>query len=253
MRLTDHFHLQGAFLFRWRGLVPLMILLPIAAALKASGQFDRLFGETAEEVWDVTCVTLAFAGLAVRAAAVACAPAGTSGRNTRDQRAEMLNTTGLYSVVRHPLYLGNCIIYIAVILSVKVWWLLLVVIPLLALYYERIMMAEEVYLDRRFCDVYRAWAARTPALIPDLSRWTPPSLPFSWRNVLRREYNGFYGIVFAMTVVEFATDVIGEGVSPATWLTTDRGWIAFFLVGTVLWIALRTIKKRTGWLRDVGR
>ena len=31
----------------------------------------------------------------------------TSGRNTHDQVADSLNTSGIYSIVRHPLYVGN--------------------------------------------------------------------------------------------------------------------------------------------------
>lgn len=34
-------------------------------------------------------------------------PKGTSGRNTSQQVADTLSTDGVYSVVRHPLYLGN--------------------------------------------------------------------------------------------------------------------------------------------------
>lgn len=253
MRLTDSFHTQGDFLFRWRGLIPLLAVPPLAGALTASGQFDLWFGEATEEAWDLFCVILAFAGLGIRVATAGCAPAGTSGRNTASQRAAALNTTGIYSIVRNPLYLGNCVIYLAAILSVKVWWLAFVIVPLIVLYYERIIVAEEAFLDRTYGDTYRAWVARTPAFFPNLSRWTPPALPLSWRNALRREYNGFYGIVFALTAIEALTDMVGESKTFTEWTHEDPQWVAFFLAGTVIWLAVRTIKKRTGWLRVEGR
>jgi protein-S-isoprenylcysteine O-methyltransferase Ste14 len=253
MRLTDNIQVQGDFLFRCRGLIPLLVLVPIAAALTSSGQFERWFGEAAEEAWDVYCVVLAFAGLAVRAATIGYAPAGTSGRNTEQQRAEALNTTGLYSIVRNPLYLGNCITYLAILLSVKVWWLPLAVVPLMILYYERIIMAEERFLDQKYGETYREWVKRTPAFFPKFSRWRPSPLPFSSRNVLRREYNGFYAIVLATTTLEVGTEIFGESMAFADVIRENPGWIAFVVAGTAIWVVLRTIKKRTNWLRVEGR
>ncbi|MGC9453013.1 MAG: methyltransferase family protein, partial [Oceanipulchritudo sp.] len=51
---------------------------------------------------------------------------GTSGRNTKQQVAYSLNTTGFYSVVRNPLYLGNFFMYLGIALFTHHWWLVLV-------------------------------------------------------------------------------------------------------------------------------
>ena len=56
------------------------------------------------------------------------APRGTSGRNTLGQVAEVLNTSGMYSVVRNPLYLGNFVIWLGLALFIKVWWCILIVV-----------------------------------------------------------------------------------------------------------------------------
>lgn len=100
----------GQFFFRWRSYLPYLLALPLIVALPQSGWFETAFGEAAEIAWDVFAALVAFAGLGIRVAAVGVAPVGTSGRNARAQRADSLNTTGLYSVVRNPLYLGNAII-----------------------------------------------------------------------------------------------------------------------------------------------
>ncbi len=55
-------------------------------------------------------MVISFFGLALRVIVVGHAPYGTSGRNTREQVADTLNTTGMYSIVRHPLYLANYLI-----------------------------------------------------------------------------------------------------------------------------------------------
>ena len=116
------------------------------------------------------------------------------------QVAESLNTTGLYSVVRHPLYLGNFLMWLGVALFPRSLSFVAAVVFAFWLYYERIMIAEEAFLRERFGERFDAWADRTPAFIPSLRRWTRPRLAFSLRKVLRKEYNGLLAVV-AVAVV----------------------------------------------------
>ena len=111
------------------------------------------------------------------------APAGTSGRNTREQVANTLNRTGIYSVVRHPLYLGNYLIILGFALWPHVWWLIVLTSCFYALYYERIMLAEENFLRQRFGETFEKWSAQTPAFLPKFRGWKPSAVPFCWRTV----------------------------------------------------------------------
>lgn len=253
MLLKDRIARQGAFLFRWRSFLPLMLVLPALIALPQSGYLEDWLGETAEEVWEVFCVLVAFAGLAVRIATVGFAPAGTSGRNTAGQRADTLNTSGLYSIVRNPLYVGNAIVLFGFVLEIKVWWLALITIPCVLLYYERIIYAEEAYLQTRFGAAYEAWAARTPALLPNPRLWRRPALPFSLRAALRREYHGLFLIVTVTTLIEAVSDIVGKGYGIERWLREDTGWVVFLLVGAIAYATIRLIRKRTAWLVVPGR
>ncbi len=79
-----------------------------------------------------------------------------------------------------------------------------------ALYYERIIGAEEIFVQRKFGKTYTDWAARTPVFIPKPWRWRPEP-PFSCRTVLRREYNGLFFIVVAFTLIEPIDDVLLQG------------------------------------------
>ena len=100
------------------------------------------------EIWQGCCLAVSLLGLVVRIITVGRAPMGTSGRNTREQVANTLNSTGMYSVVRHPLYLGNYLIMMGFALWPHVWWLAVLTTCFYALYYERIMLAEEAFLRR---------------------------------------------------------------------------------------------------------
>ena len=243
----------GRFFFRWRSYLPYLLVVLVAMALPHSGWFESTFGENAEVMWDVFSSLVAFAGLGVRVATVGCTPAGTSGRNTRSQRAEVLNTTGIYSVVRNPLYLGNAVVVLGLALAVKVWWVVPAALAATWFFYARVIAAEESFLSGKFGPAYDSWRVATPVIIPDVALWRAPSLPFSLRNVLRREYNGFYQIVVALTALELLTDVVGEGTSLAEFASDDRHWLWFFGIGTLIWVVLRALKKHTGVLRVEGR
>jgi protein-S-isoprenylcysteine O-methyltransferase Ste14 len=244
---------QGAVLFRWRGILPLVLIPALLLASLQSAQFKHWFGEPVEEVFEVLCGLLAFLGLLVRCLTVGFVPAGTSGRNTSGQRATRLNTTGPYSVVRNPLYLGNFLILLGMALLSKVWWFPLLAELAFALYYERIIVAEESFLARRFGRAYVAWAARTPAFMPDPRPWQPPRLAFSFRTVLRREHSGLLTVVVGLTLVELLSDVLGEGEALSFWGRNDIGWVIFMLFGVVLGGSAWFVKRRTSWLVVAGR
>jgi protein-S-isoprenylcysteine O-methyltransferase Ste14 len=199
-------------------------------------------------MWEIVCLTIALAGLAFRSFAVGTTPAGTSGRNTQTQVADVLNTTGMYSIVRHPLYVGNYCMWLGVALFPRIWWLPLVVTLIFWLYYERIMFAEEEFLRQRFGESFEEWAARTPAFLPNTALWMPASLPFSWRTVLRREYSGLYGLIGSFMLLELVGDCMEHGR-----LVVDPVWGVMFGAMTLVFIVLVLLKRHTRLLSVVGR
>lgn len=181
--------------------------------------------------------------------AVGCAPRGTSGRNVKEQRAEVLNNTGIYSMVRHPLYLGNFVIWFGIILSVRLWWFMTVAVLVFWLYYERIMFAEEEFLRKKFGDEFLKWASVTSAFFPTkLRKWRPPDLPFKFKNALRREYSGFFAIISVFSLLELIKSRIVEGE-----FVFDPFWATIFIFGLVIYLTLLILKKKTKFLDAQGR
>lgn len=244
---------QGDWLFRWRSYLPLVIVPVAVVAFLQSDWVVHSFGDAAEDLFDYCCLAIAFCGLALRAAIVGFVPRGSSGRTTHHQRAEALNTTGMYSQMRHPLYLANFLIFLGFLLVFKS--LLFVLVGSLAyfLYYERIMLAEENFLRAKFGDEYLHWAQRTPALLPRCTGWVWPDLPFSLRTVLRREYPGFYLITVFFLVVEGIEAVVLDHAVLADWIIDEPVWVVLFGVGTLAYLGLRLTRRYTTWLVVVGR
>ena len=253
MRLQDRLRAHGGFLFRWRGVVPLALLPLVALALPESERIDAALGEHAAHGFFLACLALSYGGLGIRFLTAGFAPAGTSGRNTRGQRAAVLVTTGPYSVVRNPLYVGNFIAMLGIVVSLKVWWLVLVFLLAYALYIERVVAAEEAYLSQRFGAAYQRWVAVTPAFVPQFSNWRRAEQAFSLRSALRREYSGVMAVASAYLLLELATDIGVEGEHLLTWVHSDRMWVVVAAVSAALYLALRFLKRYTRLLVVQGR
>ena len=254
MILREELEAQGAVLFRWRSFVPFVILPVVVSAALSSETFADGHAAVLARLYDLCCILISFAGLAVRAYTVACAAPRTSGRNTKEQRADSLNTSGVYSIVRNPLYLGNFIMFLGMLLFIKVWWLIVIATLAYVLYYERIVLAEERFLIDKFGQEYLDWADRTPAMIPVLRLWRRPDCKFSLRIVLRREYNGMFLIVAIFYLLEWADRLLFKHIAPDGIITLEEApgiyWTSFFLFGALLFVVLRSIKKHTTLLNE---
>jgi len=83
----------------------------------------------------------------------------------------VLVTTGIYSIVRHPIYLGLLIITFGLVLSSGVW-AQMIVWAALAMLLTYKMRWEEVLLSKKYKG-YSQYMANVPALIPGLKPKNP--------------------------------------------------------------------------------
>ncbi len=246
MALQEELGRAGNWLFRRRSYLPLAL---IALFLLSLPDYRYLGGsERIEHLWQLLGLAVSFFGLGIRAYTIGHTPGRTSGRNSRAQVAEQLNTTGIYSLLRHPLYVGNFFMWLGIILLPHNYWLALAFILLYVLYYERIMYAEEAFLRQKFGASFTSWAERTPAVLPRFSAFVPPDLPFSLRNVLRREYNGFFAVIACMFLIEAAQDFIVQRR-----FALDPHWLAILGASFLIWAVLRLLNKKTRLLKVAGR
>lgn len=246
MALREEMCKTGSWFFRWRSYLPLIIF---GVMFMAITDFHYPYNNhTLDEVWEVLCLVISFSGLLIRIKTVGHTPENTSGRNTKEQIANRLNTTGMYSIVRNPLYLGNFLIFMGVASFLRLWWFSLVVLLMFILYYERIILAEEEYLRKKFGEIFLKWAEETPCFFPKFNKWTSPDLPFSLKNALKREYSGFFGIIASFTFLEIVGDLIIKKK-----FELDLMWVILFSGGLFIYLILRTIKRKTKLLNVEGR
>lgn len=246
MKLSKQFEESGNWLFRWRSYLPLFMMGLLILTMRYLKYPEH--NHTLDQLWEVLCLAVALFGQGIRVFTVGYVPRGTSGRNTIGQKAAVLNTTGMYSIVRHPLYLSNFFMWLGVSMFIRVWWFSLIVALVFWLYYERIMFAEEIFLENKFGDTFSKWAETTPCFFPDLKKWKSPGLPFSLKTVIKREYSTFFAIISAFTVLEICGDVFSRGK-----LVFDLMWMILFAGSTLLYLTFLTLKKKTSLLDVNGR
>ena len=240
MALQEEMESQGNYLFRHRGTFPIIILV--------IGFYIFLQRDKHEQgIYEYVCFAIAMFGLYIRSYTVGHTPANTSGRNTSGQLADDLNTTGIYSIVRHPLYLGNFFMWFGVALLTANLWFIVSFIFIYWVYYERIMFAEEQFLRKKFGAIYTSWAKETPAFLPTFNKFIKPSLPFSWKKVLKKEKNGLVA-VFLIFFIFYAT---------ACYFEKQEINNSFLIYGSAfsvaLYLFLKYLKKYTKVLDEEGR
>jgi protein-S-isoprenylcysteine O-methyltransferase Ste14 len=248
MPLREEIEKQGQFLFKWRSYLPLFAIPLFIAALAQSQHLKAKYGDMVDLLWTVFSVIISFFGLLVRCLVAGFVPRGTSGRNTLTQRAEFLNTTGMYSIVRNPLYLGNFLITLGLFMLTQAWWFILLGTLGFLLYYERIIFTEEEFLRLQYGKPFIDWASHTPVFFPDFRLWRKPVLAFSFKTVLRREHSTFFAIIASFTFLHIASGLLLHKT-----IMVELGWRIFFVCGFVTYFILRFLKKKTKLLNVKDR
>lgn len=208
----------------------------------------RIGSPVFEFLWEVSCLLISLVGLSVRGLTIGTIPRGTSGRGTKSPRADVLNTAGMYSIVRHPLYLGNFLIVLGISLFSRSWALPIIISLASMLHYERVIWHEEKYLERKFGDEFRAWAARVPIIIPRFRNYQPPGLSFSWKAAVKREFYGLFGI----SAVFLGLDTFGDFVVYQK-IQFDPMWMLLFIIGLIFFALMQFLKKGASLLKVSGR
>ena len=258
MALIQTMEATGAKLFKYRGQIPVLIFalsLPILfftnrnlyECINVASIISLVYF-----ICIILSVLLVIAGLALRAYTVCTTPKGASGRNTARQVADHLNTKGIYSVVRHPLYLANYLIWAGLLVYTMNIFAFIIVSLVYWIYYERIMMAEEAFLRGKYGDEFEQWASKVPAFIPKWSLYEGGMLDFSWKTFIRREYATIMSVIVSYTVLDYILYYLivfrNAGECSGYCVNWIRPSLYILIAYTIIALLIKFIKHKTTWL-----
>jgi protein-S-isoprenylcysteine O-methyltransferase Ste14 len=176
----------GNFLFKYRDAIFPAFLLGILVLSRPRWPL----GDERLDLWlDLAGITLALAGQALRVATIGYAYIIRGGKN-KQVYAEELVTRGLFEHCRNPLYVGNILILLGLLLVWNSAAGYLLGIPFFGIGYIAIVAAEEAFLRNKFGTQYDAYRARVP-------RWgirlaglgkSMDGMTFNWSRVIVKEY-----------------------------------------------------------------
>ena len=244
--IKNYFEKIGNFFFKYRSYIPILACLLFFFGLL---NFKYLRNEHSYDLfWEFLCLNISFAGLALRFYIASYVPKGTSGRNSKRQRADSLNTTGMYSLIRHPLYFANFIIWVGISLFIHQLWFSIVFISIFIIFYIPIIYVEETFLKNKFGDKYIKWRQKTPLFYLKIKNWEYSSTEFSVKAGIRKEYHTFFAIAVTYMLMEVLGDLKISGK-----IELDEFWAIFFSISLAVYLTVRFLVKKTTLLKKAGR
>ena len=230
----------GRFFFRFRNTVFPLVFLAIVLTTRARWPFqDRLW----EMLSNALGIAVALTGQILRALVIGLAYIERGGKD-RQVYAKGLVQEGIFAHSRNPLYLGNLLGLIGLLIVHNSPAGYLLGVPFFLLAYEAIVRTEEDYLARRFNEEYVRYCQRVPRFLPSLTglRATVTGMRFDWRRVLRKEYGTtFSGLTGILVLLLWdRAQVLGAASAKQALPAFLALWLP--LLAAYLWI--RYLKKK---------
>lgn len=226
----------GNFAFAYRDYIaPVSIALVILLTTPRPFLGDRAL----DRWWDAAGLLVSLTGQSLRVLVIGLAYIQRGGKN-KQIAADKLVVEGIFAHARHPLYVGNFLLLVGLMM---IWNSPLgyVVAATLATGLFCMARAEEVFLRRKFGAAFDDYCARVPRFIPNLRglRQTLAGFSFDWKRVVRKEYGTTFSWTTTAVLLLMLERITWDGVAGAApalgrlavvWLLLAACW------GTARWM-----------------
>lgn len=230
---------QGAIFFRYRGQLPVLLIL-LAVILMLYYPTTIQWADELQLIIYILAAIFISNGHIIRATAVGNRFKHSSGKNRSHHYAENLNVLGWYSVTRNPLYFANFLIWIGLSLVTLHSGVIVLTCIFFWLIYRPIILSEESYLTEKFKSKYSEWVKSTPVFFPSWKNFQKNPLPLSFKTILKNEYPGICATLSCLFILILTKEIRGSnGYFYCTWHLVFLIFI-FFFAGTMKFLKHKT-------------
>ena len=232
----------GNFVFRHRnGLVPATIGLIVLLTRPRPWLGDQRY----DAVLDTIGVLVSLTGQALRVLVIGLAYIQRGGKNKRIA-ADHLVTDGVFAHCRHPLYVGNFLLLLGLMMIWNSPGAYVIGMGAVGLSLFAMASAEEAFLRRKFGAAYEAYCARVNRFVPNFRglRQTLAGFQFGWKRVVRKEYGTTFSWTTTAVVLIIAEHVEWNGVAGARNVAIGAG---------IAWLGLAALWGFARWMKKTRR
>lgn len=128
-----------------------------------------------------------------------------------------LRTRGPYAFIRHPLYAGNFLIGLGLLVVFNASLAYLIVVPSLVLLYWRVTEEEEDRLEEKWGVAYAEYRAKVPRFFSWRGRVLKEGrhMTFDWRRALDKEHPSICGWMAGAICLEVYEEILSYGLKQA--------------------------------------
>lgn len=222
----------GNFLFTHRSFTPIPLIALVFIIFKPVNLNEKNI------ILNLTGLLISILGETIRIIAVGYSFTGTSGRETF-LRANALNTTGIYAIVRNPLYIGNFFVFTGIVIVFSKVFAVLVFALFLILQYYFIILSEENFLKKKYGDSYETYCKQVRRILPTFKNYKGNQNPFSLNKVIFKENDSIFNMLIMFLLVLLYKERVFRGQIFHPILYIIPGGIL-----VVLYVMIKIIKKK---------
>lgn len=229
----------GNFLFKYRSFTPVPLIVLVFVLFKPGNFNDYNF------FVNLAGLFISAIGEWIRIMAVGYSFPGTSGRESF-LRADYLNTSGIYSLTRNPLYIGNFFIFTGLVIVFANPLAVLLFALFLIMQYYFIILSEENFLRQKYGTAYDSYCLRVRRLWPTFSNYSPNQNPFNGQKVIFKEKDSVFNTAFIFLLVIAYKERFFSGRLDNLFVYALTGGMMI-----AVYVVVKILKKR--WLPDDSR
>ena len=221
----------GNFLFKYRSFtpVPLIIIVFLFFTPVNYGDLNIYI--------NLTGFIFAVTGESIRVLSVGYSFTGTSGRENY-LRADNLNTSGIYSIVRNPLYIGNLFIYSGLLIIFSNFYALLFFDVFLIIQYYFITLSEQEFLKSQYGEEYRDYCNKVKSVIPGFKYRRKAENKFDLKKVIFKENDSVFNSMFLIGLLMLYKEKTFFAIKYPVF------WKIYFPSIIILYIFIKILKRR---------